>query len=914
MNRSEGQHSCPSIDELKGFSIGRLPEPALGRVAAHVEALCPRCVAALEELEYWADPLLADLREPPPISAAEAEEACRCVLEHVLGLAVSTTDGGPLWPPGLDKTPPDVPGLKTSVAPIGEPGGWPKMGGMGVVWLVRDLQFERPLALKVMKSDRANSDRIRRFPNEARITARLSHPSVVPVHAMGWLADGRPYYTMKLVEGDTLADWLKPGSDMTSQRMYLLQVFARVCQALAFSHNKGVIHRDLKPIHVMVGAHGEVYIIDWGLAKVLGQSDVLAPAESWPWPSPMSSIDGQAMGTWPYMPPEQANGQINEMDRRSDVFGLGAILCEILTGRPPYVGPKADVMRQARNAELEDAYARLKTCGADAELIALARACLSPEPKDRPEDASAVEKRLTNYLASVEERLRKAKLARQRMLWLAVGLASTLLGLVVAGFFAWQAYLAEQNRQAAEQAREAEKRQHAIDRALTAAMSGDLDAAERVTAEAEGAGASPGEVHMLRGQIALHRGRSRDAREHLEEAVRLLPNSVAARGMLAAAYASDGQWDRYARPIREMKRLTPSTPEDFLFKGYAEARLEPELGLQTIKQAFDRRPNMPIALLIRAEVLAYHAQDTDDLAVAEEAVEDARFAKRLLGNKNPAALWVSLNAHLAKAGVHEHHNDPERRRAELELAGVDAEALRPFTEPPTLLPEAVVYRWMYFREVDRAEEVLEELRRASEQTDYVYVAFCYALTLYRRGQGGDLEEALRVLEQKRGTYNDRLLPVVLAEHDYPNKHRWPARALKAAEEAQVRTVLGWEVLYLLGKKEDMLKVCQALLKRPERFYSLRREPILRCLRYTAGDLPADDLIRGAKGSRWDQCLAHYYVAMTKLAEGDRKGAQEHFDKVVKTRAFIWGSYDMSWVFRARLANDPTWPRWIPKGR
>ena len=310
MNRSEGQQSCPSIDELKGFSIGRLPEPAFGRVAAHIEAPCPRCVAALEELEYRADPLLADLREPPPISAAEAEEACRCVLEHVLGLAVSTTDGFLPWPPdiavALDKTPPDLPDLKTPVASIGKRDGWPKMGGMGVVWLVRDLQFERPLALKVMKSDRANSDRICRFLNEARITARLAHPSVVPVHAMGWLADGRPYYTMKLVEGDTLADRLKPGSDVTSQRMYLLQVFARVCQALAFAHNKGVIHRDLKPIHVMVGAHGEVYIIDWGLAKVLGQGDVLAPAESSAWPRTTSSMDGQAMGTWPYMSREAA--------------------------------------------------------------------------------------------------------------------------------------------------------------------------------------------------------------------------------------------------------------------------------------------------------------------------------------------------------------------------------------------------------------------------------------------------------------------------------------------------------------------------------------------------------------------------------------------------------------------------------
>src|SRR5262249_34393324 len=197
---------------------------------------------------------------------------------------------------------------------------------------------------------------------------------------------------------------------------------------------------------------------------------------------------------------------------------------------------------------------------------------------------------------------------------------------------------------------------------------------------------------------------------------------------------SDGHWERFDKTIREMAKLTPSTPEDFLFKGYAEANLDPELGHQTMQKAFDRRRTMAIARLLRAEVRAFLAQDTDDLAEAEGAVQDARFARELLGDKSPAALWVSLNAHLAKAGVHEHRAELEQRRAELELAGKYADLLKPFTELPTLLPEAVVYRWLYFREERRDEEVLEELHGASDQTDHVYVTFCYALTLYRRGQ------------------------------------------------------------------------------------------------------------------------------------------------------------------------------------
>jgi hypothetical protein len=203
----------------------------------------------------------------------------------------------------------------------------------------------------------------------------------------------------------------------------------------------------------------------------------------------------------------------------------------------------------------------------------------------------------------------------------------------------------------------------------------------------------------------------------------------------------------------------------------------------------------------------------------------------------------------------------------------------------------------------------------------VYVTFCYALTLYRRGQPGDFEKALSVLDNKLGTYNDRLRPFVLAEHDYRDKYDdWPARARKALKDFAARAKDGaaimdsQAVLCLLGEKQDAIKANTALLGQPDRFYTLRREPILWCLNYNAGKLSEDELLQRAEPSRWNQCLAHYYIAMTKLADGDRKGAREHFDKVIETRAFFWGTYDMSWVFRARLEKDANWPPWILEGR
>jgi tetratricopeptide (TPR) repeat protein len=851
-----------------------------------VVGLGPEQQNELVQARCGGNPALRDRVEE--LLACDREAAKQAFLESPL------LPGGDYEVPGGpgDEEPPDLSGHETLTRiDEGE--------GRDAVWKTRDLHLQRDVAVKVTKSAGSpGPHRLRRFLRESCITARLTHPSIVPVHSMGRLADGRPYYTMTLVEGQTLEKKLKARPDVASDRTTLLQVFAKVCQALAFAHSKGIIHGDPKPRNVMVGELGEVQVMDWGEARDLTKSD---------------DPSGVAV-TWPYASPEQASGCTGKIDCRSDVFGLGGILCEILTANPPYVGCRKDVKRQARTGDLAGAYSRLKACGADRELIDLALDCLSPEPNDRPENASAVEERLTGYLASVEERLRKAELARQRLLWLAVGLASTLLALVAAGVFAQRAFQAELKNVAVQQALKGEKRQRVVDKALTAAMAGDLETAAQAIGEAEGAGASTGLVRMVRGQIALHRGQSREAVRHLEQAVWLRPRSVATWGMLAAAYASVGQWELYDNAVQEMEELTPSTPEDFLFKGYAEANLEPTRGLQTIKQAFDLHPRTGIALLLRSYVRAYVAQDTDDLEVAEGAVQDARYARELLGD-NPAALWVSLNAHLAKAGVHEHRDEPDQRRAELELAGKDADLLKPFTA----LPDAVVYRWLYFREMGREEEVLEELRQASERTDHVYVTFCYALTRYRRGRPGDFEEALRVLQERPGQYSTRLSPFVLTELDYPGKNGWPARARMAYEEFKARAhdgaaVLDTQmVLCLLGKKGDAIAANQALLERPELFYTLRREPLLRCLRYNAGELSEDDLVRGAGRSRWDQCLAHYYIAMMKLAEGDRNGAQEHFDKAIKTRAFLWGVYDMSWVFRARLAKDANWPPWISQG-
>ncbi len=318
---------------------------------------------------------------------------------------------------------------------------------------------------------------VRRFVEEAQIGGQLQHPAIVPVYEIGRLQDGRLFIAMKLVEGRTLAAFLGARKHPTDDRARLLSVFEQVCQAMAYAHSRGVVHRDLKPANVMMGSFGEVQVMDWGLAKVLDDGDCARAEHTHEHEGGALAIRtlrfaagasesraGSVLGTPAYMAPEQARGALETLDERADVFGLGAILCEILTGSPPYTGQtEAEAYRQAERALLGDAFRRLDECGADVELIALAKSCLAAAPKDRPSDAGAVLEQLTAYLAGVEERLHAAKLARaqaearaaleRKHRVLSVALAASVLAVALVSGSAWAWMTKDRDIRRAETAR-----------------------------------------------------------------------------------------------------------------------------------------------------------------------------------------------------------------------------------------------------------------------------------------------------------------------------------------------------------------------------------------------------------------------------------------------------------------------------
>ena len=280
-------------------------------------------------------------------------------------------------------------------------------GGMGEVLAAQDLRIGREVAVKRMISSKPDSEQTARFLREARIQARLEHPAIVPVHELGVDAEGRPFFTMKRLTGRTLGQRQAEGMPLNR----LLRAFVEVCLAIEFAHARGVIHRDLKPSNVMLGDYGEVYVIDWGIARVLTDDDEPRNRQ---WD--IGTLDegtksGALLGTPGYMAPEQIRGQ--RATPAADVYALGSMLFEILAGHILHKRGEAGIGSTLGNPQVSPA-ARFPDRAIPPELDALCFAALAEDPEARP-TAHDLAERVQAFLDGDRDLERRRELAAEQL-------------------------------------------------------------------------------------------------------------------------------------------------------------------------------------------------------------------------------------------------------------------------------------------------------------------------------------------------------------------------------------------------------------------------------------------------------------------------------------------------------------------
>jgi tetratricopeptide (TPR) repeat protein/tRNA A-37 threonylcarbamoyl transferase component Bud32 len=792
-------------------------------------------------------------------------------------------------------------------------------GGMGIVYEARQVSLNRKVALKVLAGGlELHPEAVHRFHREAEAAGKLHHTNIVPVYATGE-ENGAHFFAMELIEGLSLAHVIRERrqklagtaapatasstaqsfSSLSSDSGYfdqVAQMIAEVADALDYAHKQGVIHRDIKPANLLLSPAGRLSLTDFGLARLLEQ--------------PTMTRTGDLAGTPAYMSPEQITAGRVPVDHRTDIYSLGATLYELLTMQRPFLGKHRDQLL-AQILQKDPPSPRSVNPRVPIDLETICLKALDKDPDRRYQTAGQMADDLHRFVKRLAISARRPGPVERVVKWgrrhpaLASAVCLIVLAVGVAGFFAWQAYRTEVKLRQ-EQARAAqEQARAALDLAMLAAMSGDLDRAETKLADAERLGATTGQARLVRGLVLLYGGDAEAAARILREAVKDMPDSLAAHALLGAAYLHQQNLMELESVERRAQELKPTTPEDTVFHALLMSLYDPEQSKTLVNEPAFRRNTSGLALAVRAEVLSNYAVFTGKVEDAVAAVQAAERLSDLLP-ESPVALANTVMAYLALASAHEAEGQLEDRDQAFKKAGAAAEALKAF--PKSAI--ACRARYCYFERRDMLNEAVAVLEQARKTAGGFQFDMFLAAILYRKGE---VEQSREILENAkvRGSFTDTALCYVLTDLGKPHKVDDILETNGREMQSSIARLYLYTVADFSGRRNAVVKFIKPM--NPEQVANRQQGWYKHLLAYSLDQIN-EELLLQKVNSKPAECEAHFFIAMRRLGEGDRAAARDHFAKSAATHVLLYNDYMWSQAFLGQIVkaekNQENWPAWI----